>query len=235
MTITPASDRLDSVFCSKDCQVGSKVQSQNLLFGFEPPLPPELAPELSPSDMKQRDVAQAAYVDYVKKHGKTALLLVARFIARQVAAETAKMMPKSASLPLSGLPEADSGDYTLYDHVERLRYLEFEVSEEEVKLLAKVLATAVPGLEQFVTDERYATLLGKMAYNSFGVCFGGGRDDKVPVHLRFALEFYSLLLSNDSLLQRNDLRMPKRHGPHMGLQNRSAAGCIWFQHMYLSL
>jgi len=47
-------------------------------------------------------------------------------------------------------------------------------------LLAKVLATAVPGLEQFVTDERHATLLGKMAYNAYGVCFGGGRDDKPP-------------------------------------------------------
>jgi import receptor subunit TOM20 len=120
-------------------------------------------------------------VSYIKKHGKTTLLLVARFIARQVAAETAKMMPVgSTSLPFSDLPEAESGDYTLYDHAERLRYLQVAAPDEEVKLLAKVLATAVPGLEQFVTDERYATLLGKMAYNSFGVCFGGGRDDKVP-------------------------------------------------------
>jgi len=33
-------------------------------------------------------------------------------------------------------------------------------------------------LEQFVTEERHATLLGKMAYNAYGVYFDGGRDDK---------------------------------------------------------
>jgi len=36
----------------------------------------------------------------------------------------------------------------------------------------------LPGLEQFITDERHATLLGKMVYNSYGVCFNGGREDK---------------------------------------------------------
>jgi import receptor subunit TOM20 len=181
MAIKPPSDRLDSVFCSKDCQVKSKVQSQNLLFGLDSPLPRELAPDMSPDATKQRDTAQAAFVDHIKKNGKNAVLLVARFIARQVAAETAKMLPISSTPPPpSDAPEADGGEYTLYDHIERLRYLQVVASEEEVKLLAKVLATAVPGLDQFVTDERHATLLGKMAYNAYGVCFGGGRDDKPP-------------------------------------------------------
>lgn len=75
--------------------------------------------------------------------------------------------------------DAESGDYLLADHMERLRYLEVKPSAEELPLLVDVLQTALPGLEQFVTDERHATLLGKMAYNAFGVCFGSGRDDKV--------------------------------------------------------
>lgn len=180
MAITPPSDRLNSVFCSKDCQIKSKSQSEGLLFGLEPPLPLEMAPDMPGDSKEERDVAQAAFVEYINKGGKAAPLLTARFIARQVDAETAKMMPGTiATQVASDLPEAEEGDYTLYDHLERLRYLEVNAPEEEIKLLGKVLSTALPGLEQFVTDERHSTLLGKMAYNAYGVCFNGGRNDKV--------------------------------------------------------
>ena len=178
MAIPPGSDPLGSVYCSKDCQVKSKIQSQNLLFGLESPLPAEIAPPASNAD---RNKAQVAFVDYLKRVKKSFPLLVARFIARQVAVETSKMMPHPGLLTAE-LPEVDGGDYTLYDHSERLRYLEMNASEEEMKLLRQVLHTALPGLEQFVTDERHAMLLGKMAYNSYGVCFSGGRDDKVSRH-----------------------------------------------------
>lgn len=131
-----------------------------------------------PVSNTDREKAQVAFVEYLKRVKKSFPLLVAKFVARQVAAETAKMIP-NAGLPTSELPKIDGGDYTLYDHSERLRYLEMVASEEEMGLLRQVLQTALPGLEQFVTDERHATLLGKMAYNAYGVCFGGGRDDKV--------------------------------------------------------
>src|SRR6202034_1962282 len=107
--------------------------------------------------------------------------LVARFIARQVALETANMIQDSAVTISSDIPEADGVRYTLYDHIEKLRYLEVVAPEEEMKLLCGVLQTALSGLEQFVTSERHATLLGKMRYNMYGVCFGNGRDDKVSV------------------------------------------------------
>lgn len=223
MAIKPPSDRLDSVFCSKDCQVKSKVQSQNLLFGLDSPLPRELAPDMSPDATKQRDTAQAAFVDHIKKNGKNAVLLVARFIARQVAAETAKMLPISSTPPPpSDAPEADGGEYTLYDHIERLRYLQVVAPEEEVKLLAKVLATAVPGLDQFVTDERHATLLGKMAYNAYGVCFGGGRDDKACLPFFMYSIRPSFLPPFDSLPRQNDPRMSRRHEHLTGLQSKLA-------------
>lgn len=82
-------------------------------------------------------------------------------------------------VPGSAASEAVHSDYSLYDHLERLRYLEVEAPAQETKLLRSVFQTALPGLEAFITDERHATLKGKMAYNAFGVVYNGGRDDKV--------------------------------------------------------
>lgn len=81
-------------------------------------------------------------------------------------------------LPGGGMATPPS-DYSLYDHLERLRYLEVEAPEQETKSLRDVFQTALPGLEAFITDERHAMLKGKMAYNAYGVVYNGGRDDKV--------------------------------------------------------
>ena len=142
-------------------------------------MPLEMSPSFPPKMIEQRNAAQTAFVDYLKQTVNAAPLLVAKFIGRQVAIETAKMTSIPMNLGPADFPEPESGDYTLYDHVERLRYLELSASQEEMTLLREVLRNALPGLEQFVTEERHATLLGKMSYNSYGVCFGGGRDDKV--------------------------------------------------------
>ena len=69
--------------------------------------------------------------------------------------------------------------YGASDHLERLRFLEGDVSDEEVRALRAVLGAALPGLENSVLEDRHAILVGKMAYNSIGVCPDGGRDDKV--------------------------------------------------------
>ncbi|KAG6334866.1 hypothetical protein ID866_4226 [Astraeus odoratus] len=177
--IRPASDRLNSTYCSSECQDNAKTYSETLLFSLESPLPEALAPALPASVTATRDKAQQAFAEYLQKSGKAAPQLVARFIARQVSAETAKMIPPALrARGGSDLVLTDGGDYTLYDHLERLRYLEVTPSEEETKLLKEVLQSALPGLEQFVTEERHATYLGGMRYNAFGVYFGEGRDDK---------------------------------------------------------
>ena len=66
-----------------------------------------------------------------------------------------------------------------YDHMERLRYVDTEVTQEEKTLLSNVLASALPGLERLLGDDRHDILKGKMRYNSIGVSFSGGRDDRV--------------------------------------------------------
>jgi import receptor subunit TOM20 len=179
VAIRVASDPFDSVYCSKDCQINSKTQSQNLLFSLESPLPAAIAPLMPRQTLEERKNAQMAFLSYIKRVAKAAPLLVARFVARQVAVESATMIPGATPVSSTDLPEIEAGQYSLYDHVERLRFLESSASEEEMNLLRNVFQTALPGLEQFVTDERHGALLGKMAYNMYGVCFGGGRDDKV--------------------------------------------------------
>jgi len=180
MAIRPDIDRLNSVYCSKDCQVRAKVQSQNLLFGLDPVLPAELDNGVSELTKPERDRAQTLFADYINTSGKSAPLLVARFVARQVAIETAKMMPTKTGPLAAELPEGGNKDsaYSYYDHMERLRFIDGKVSDEETKMLKDVLAAALPGLEQSLSTERHAMYLGKMAYNAIGVCYGGGRDDK---------------------------------------------------------
>ncbi|PPQ68307.1 hypothetical protein CVT25_001395 [Psilocybe cyanescens] len=174
-------------YCSKACMLASKNQYHSLLFTLDSPLPSEI-PSMPPSPEVQqhRSEAQAKFADFVKKEGRLSLLLVARFIARQVAGETQKLV--SATSPGMAAAAAANGDFTdadhpiekyvLADHLERLRYLEVVPNAAETKLLSDVLSSALPGLEEFITEEKYATSCGKMAYNAFGVCFGGGRDDR---------------------------------------------------------
>ncbi|XP_006456742.1 hypothetical protein AGABI2DRAFT_195752 [Agaricus bisporus var. bisporus H97] len=165
---------LGSSYCSEECLNNSKIQSTSLLFTLESPLPPEL-PTSEDIDNEGRKAAQAKFVEYLQKEKRAGPLLVARFISRQVAVETAKLVKKDAPMQSNDFTTADGGDYMLVDHMERFRYLEVQPKEEELPLIANVLQKTLPGLEQFVTKDRYTTLVGKMLYNAIGV---GSRDDK---------------------------------------------------------
>ncbi|KAJ3488799.1 hypothetical protein NLI96_g2584 [Meripilus lineatus] len=177
--VKPENDRLKSVYCSKDCEAKSKAQSDNLLFGLEPVLPAELDSGLGRLTQGERDKAQTKFVSHLESQGKLAPLLVARFVARQVAIETGKMNPhKPTSSPadLHALVDGED-DYGLYDHMERLRFIEANPTEEDTKVLCDVLATALPGLDKSL-EGQHSKYLGKMNYNAFGVVFENGRDDK---------------------------------------------------------
>ncbi|KAG1782985.1 hypothetical protein EV702DRAFT_235764 [Suillus placidus] len=177
--IRPESDRLHSVYCSSNCLTQHKAHSQTLLFTLESPLPAAMAPEMGGTLREERENAQKAFVEYLIQTKKAAPELVARFVARQVSAETARMLPPGILPGIASEPVlTDGGEYSLYDHLERLRYLEVNPAEHETRVLKDVLQTALPGLEQFLTEDRHATFVGKMSYNSYGVYFGEGRKDK---------------------------------------------------------
>lgn len=190
---------LNLTYCSKACMVASKKQSHSLLFTLESPLPAEIpSAPMTPEAQEARKQAQAKFAEFIKKEQRLAPLLVARFIARQVAVETQKLV-QATSIAKAGAAAPAENDYTdsdtdlekyvLADHLERLRYLEIVPNKEETTLLADVLSNALPGLEEFITEQKYATFVGKMAYNAFGVCYGGGRDDRVREILLFLSQY----------------------------------------------
>lgn len=183
-----------------------------------------MSPDMSGESRKERDVAQVAFVDHLKKNGKATPLLVARFVARQVSAETAKVVPGNMYYA-----PPDNGDYTMDDHFERLRYLELNPPEDEYRLLGKVLSTALPGLEQLINDERHTTLMGKMAYNAYGVCFDGGRYDKASSMDR--IQWSVALILCNSPNPRSVLRMLKKPEHLMAPLSKSVVHCTSCRHM----
>ena len=177
---------LPSAYCSETCLKKSKQQSQGILFTLENPLPDALMAGPTPAEMtEKRKEAQTAFVEGHKGELRNAPMLTARFIARQVAAETKKLLAAtalSAKDPddTSGdFTDAESGDYTLADHTERFRYTEIVPPEHDLQLVTSLLSATLPGLEEFTTAERYSAMEAKILYNAYGVCFDGGRDDKV--------------------------------------------------------
>ncbi|KAI0677051.1 MAS20-domain-containing protein [Trametes maxima] len=178
-SVSAAHDKLGSVYCSEDCRDRASVAWQNILFGLEPVLPPELDQGMGELTTEQRDKAQVPFVEYMKTQ-KQAHLLAARVAAKQIAHETAKLLPSRTGTVVEELRAiADGKDqYNIGDHIERLRLVNGEVASEEVKLLGAVMGSALPGLEQSVQEERQAALIGKMEYNAIGVVIGEGRDDR---------------------------------------------------------
>ncbi|KAJ2917506.1 hypothetical protein MD484_g2931, partial [Candolleomyces efflorescens] len=200
-----------SAYCSQSCFTASKQQSQSLLFTLESPLPESLMVGPTPTDTdEKRKAAQAAFIDSIKEDNtlssRNVPTLIARFIARQVNKETAKLVRGTSMLdPTSGSSEngattsngefattvgdftdaeepqgnSSKANYTLADHTERWRSVDVTPPESDSKLLTALLSTALPGLEEFTTAERHASMVGKVLYNAYGVCFGEeGRGDR---------------------------------------------------------
>ena len=174
--------------------IASQNQSHRLLFSSEPPLPAEFpVPPIPPEVQEARRAAQIKFVEFLKKENRASPLLLARFVARQITAELQKTIEMSSNnknnVVEDDFTDSDGTDhgYGIGDHMERLRYLEIAPDKKEIALLSNVLQLALPGLEGFVLEERYAILSGKMAYNAFGVSYNGGRDDRVrsPATLPF--------------------------------------------------
>ncbi len=193
--IKPDNDRLSSAFCSKECEAKLKADSQSLLFGPEYAIPIEVNPNQGPESAKKREDAQIAFSRFVRESGGIQGMLVARFVARQLVNETVKLLPANhPAVPAPQVDELTEDGYTLFDHVERVRYLELDGKEGEAEQLRTIMKVNLQGLEDFVTDERYTTLVGKMAYNAYGISPAGGRDDKVrTITLSFYFLFFPLV------------------------------------------
>ncbi|KAF7798912.1 hypothetical protein EIP86_010140 [Pleurotus ostreatoroseus] len=173
-------DPINATYCSKECQLASTAESQNFLFGTQPILPPEMDNGMSQLTKPRRMQAQKAFTEYIKSQEGNAPLLLARFVARQIGIETAKILGSRASSTVATLPELteQGGDYGIADHLERLRYVDTSVDDKHHDLYTELFAATLPGLEQSLPKDKHPVNLGKIAYNAYGICYSGGRDDK---------------------------------------------------------
>lgn len=169
-----------ATFCSKACQVAAKAQWHSLLFTLDPPLPAisELStlPPPTAAALEARRAAQAQLTAYLDKDSRVGALLLAKFISRQLAAA-------NKTTATADFTQAENGEYGIEDHVERWSTGQVSPPPEEYPLLGALLHATLPGLEAFLTEPSYKSLLGKIAFNAFGVSFGGGRNDRVRITL----------------------------------------------------
>ena len=73
-----------------------------------------------------------------------------------------------APLVATGIEE----EYSTWDHIDRLRFLSVNSSDKEpkeIQLMRDLFETKVPGMEEFISEERYLMLEGKLLYNAYGI------------------------------------------------------------------
>ncbi|KAG9303284.1 hypothetical protein G9A89_013610 [Geosiphon pyriformis] len=140
-------DLFSSVYCTEKCQETARAEYSNLLFQ-------------RPPGFKMGDNPETRLVNLVKDGNLKIPLMIAKFMARMVYEETEKVS--------KGIEE----DYSIFDHIERLRYLDLAATPKEhreIEILKELLASKVPGIEEFISEERYMMFKGKLLYNAYGV------------------------------------------------------------------
>ena len=170
-SITVPLDPLQSAYCSKACQHAAEAHWNSLLFAaIPPPTPTNPMPKRTKAQVEERRKVQEAFVAKLKEQGKLAPLLITRFIGRMVEDEHEKIVrlmdvEGQSKKVMTGLPEPEGdAEYSFWDHMERLRYLEIlpnPADQGVCKTIQDLLRVSVEGLEEFVAEEKYLTLKGQ--------------------------------------------------------------------------
>ncbi|KAJ1968549.1 mitochondrial import receptor subunit tom20 [Dispira parvispora] len=139
-------DNCDVVrYCSTDCK--DKAYEENHRY-------------LCPGNVSDPNpVAQQLYDTWADRR-ELAPLLIAKFFGHMIAVEKQKQLAGT------------EGDYTVWERLEHLEFLSVDGSSDDKgnqKAICELVGRKVSGLEDFMTEERYLSLKGKMLYNAIGV------------------------------------------------------------------
>ncbi|KAF9974376.1 hypothetical protein BGZ73_002227 [Actinomortierella ambigua] len=135
----PCADCTKVVYCSEKCMSTAKVEFHAALCTKD-----------------EIDGAKKDLFDYSKETNSKYPEMIAKFLVRMVHEDSV----------------SKDEEFNLFDHIERLRFLEVRPSaaeQQEILLLKQALGSEIPGLGEFVNEERYLTLKGKLLYNAYGV------------------------------------------------------------------
>ncbi|KAF9585201.1 hypothetical protein BGW38_003446 [Lunasporangiospora selenospora] len=129
------------VYCSETCQKSAGVEFHDVL---------------CTKDTDEVDGAERNLAEYTKNSRNKVVQMLAKFLVKMVYEESVN----------SGV------EYNAFDHMERLRYLEVASSpteEKEIELLRNALGSKIPGIDEFITEERYLVMKGRLLYNLYGI------------------------------------------------------------------
>ncbi|RKP34357.1 hypothetical protein BJ085DRAFT_23803 [Dimargaris cristalligena] len=87
-------------------------------------------------------------------------LMIARFFGHLIEVEKSRQLT------------AGEGDFTVWERMEHLKFLELPDSamdHSRQNLINELICKKVPGLDEFMTDERYLSFKGKLLYNAIAI------------------------------------------------------------------
>ncbi|KAF7724736.1 hypothetical protein EC973_000764 [Apophysomyces ossiformis] len=147
-------------FCSADCEKqATQIYHQFLC--------------VNNKSSNNEEGKEGVFLTYSNSNNLKYPQMIAQFLSGMVAEEIEKNKAgKSAE-----------NTYSAWDHIDRFRYLDTAPSQsstEEIQMIKNVLGAKVPGIDEFLTDEIYLMLKGKLGYNTYPIPLQEGEDVEVP-------------------------------------------------------
>ncbi|KAI8334581.1 MAS20 protein import receptor-domain-containing protein [Chlamydoabsidia padenii] len=157
------------IYCSQECQeqaVGyhkylcskNKAEKKETKQVGEPE---DQTPDQTTAD--QTDAKVVTFRDYAREHKQMYPLMIAEFLSAMVSEETERTKRGDTD---------DNKTFTSWDHVDRFRYLDTQATEataHEIELLKGMLDPKVQGISDFLSDQIYLMLKGKLLYNAYAI------------------------------------------------------------------
>ncbi|KAJ8657262.1 hypothetical protein O0I10_007078 [Lichtheimia ornata] len=137
------------VYCSKECE--------------------NTATESYHRHLCSKDEKALTFVNYANEKQTKYPTMVAKFLTTMVAEEVERTRT------------GKTVEYNAWDHMDRFRYLDTQGNDDtkkEIEMLKDLLGSKVTGINEFLTDEIYLMLKGKLLYNAYAVNIA---DDTVEV------------------------------------------------------
>ncbi|KAI8970522.1 MAS20 protein import receptor-domain-containing protein [Pilobolus umbonatus] len=115
-----------------------------------------------------KEDSSTKFLNYIRENNGKYPSMIAEFLSGMVAEEVERnKLGKEAP------------SYSSWDHIERFKSEELtgtETYKEEATMIKEVLSSKVPGIEEFLTDEIYLLLMGKLKDNAFSIPVNEGAD-----------------------------------------------------------
>ena len=143
-------------FCSEDCLNSANENYHKYLCAHNK------SDEIVEADEVEEGNVALDLFEASKTNNTKYPYMIARFLSAMVAEELSKQKEEKVGETVFGA----------WDHVDRFRYLETSPSEQstsEIAMLKQVLGPKVQGISDFLSDEIFLMLKGKMLYNAYAI------------------------------------------------------------------